>query len=156
MSIEASAGIDLAAHIGTLVNEVRELRRERRLPRYWWVQAPSIALSSLPATNSTFGPNTGFVWAIQRIVIGPFGAVGDLINVYKGQSASAVAPQNAMTPSFTNQAAGTFAAYHAGGKGLILMPDESIVAAGTITGTNPMLNWDVIQMASADLPRFLE
>ena len=147
---------ELSVSLGSLAAAVREQNQmsRRAAGAIWWVEAPALSLSVLPAFNSTFGPNTGYAWAVQRITVGPLGALTDAVTVYKGRSAADIQSQNALF-TFTNQATG-FGTWHPGTAGLILMPDESIVVAGTITGVNPMLNWDAIQMESWFLPHFLK
>ena len=121
------------------------------------IEVPAIGAftaAQTPYLQGTWGPNTGYAWAVQRITVGPLGALTDAVTVYKGRSAADIQSQNALF-TFTNQATG-FGTWHPGTAGLILMPDESIVVAGTITGVNPMLNWDAIQMESWFLPHFLK
>lgn len=159
----AGADVDvwgqLAVNLGSVAAELRADReRKRQLAAgIWWLEAPALPLSPLPAFNSQIGPNGGYAWAVQRITVGPVGAATDLPTVYKGRSANEVQPQNAL---FTfnagqNSAAGSFQTWHPGGKGLVLMPDESIIVAGTITGANPMLSWDVVQVELDNLSYYL-
>jgi|SRR5215472_46352 len=161
ITLEADLGAQLCAAIGGLTEIMRQQAvadqqyRRRRNAAIGWIEAPAIPLGVLPTIRAQDGgPNTGFYWAVQRISVGPFGATSDLLTLYKGHSVADVVPQNGYI-SFTNQAAGTFVSYHVGGKGLILAPDESLIAAGTITGTNPVLNWDAIQIEAAFLYDYL-
>ena len=155
--LDVSAVASLCASMNGLAAQLRgEHERRRRVAGMMWgVRPPAISLGSLPALRSADGgPNTGFFWAVQRITIGPAGAATDLVTVYRGTSSADVQPQNALN-SFTFAAVGQFAPWHPGGRGLILMPDESLIFAGTITGANPIANVEVHQGRIDLLPDYL-
>jgi hypothetical protein len=145
--LDVSAVAQLCASLNGATAEMREQARRRRqvAASLWPVHPPAVPLASLPALRSSDGgPNTGYFWAVQRITVGPFGAGSDLVTVYRGASAADVQPQNALNSFFTAQV-GAFVPWHVGGKGLILMPDESLIFAGVITGASPMANVDAHQ-----------
>ncbi len=145
--LEIGAMAQLCAQLGSVAGELAEQNKRRRklAASLWPVHAPAIPLAALPVVRtSDGGPNTGYFWAVQRITVGPIGAGTDLITVYRGTSVLDVQPQNALNSFFSSQA-GAFVPWHVGGKGLILMPDECLIFAGTITGANPMANLDAHQ-----------
>lgn len=139
--------VEVVAALGSVAAELREanMRRRQLAASLWPVHTPAVPLGSLPTLRSADGgPNTGYFWAVQRITVGPIGASTDLITVYRGASANDVQPQNALNSFYSSQA-GAFVPWHAGGKGLILMPDESLIFAGVITGASPVANIDAHQ-----------
>jgi hypothetical protein len=99
------------------------------------------------------GPSTGYAWAIQRITIAGLGATTDVVTMYRGMSPADVVAQNALW-SFTIPVAGAVSTWHPGGKGLILISDEDLVFAGTLTAP-AIVNMEAIQMSLAVLPDFL-
>lgn len=125
----------------------------------YWVPAPAMPLSSLPyAPPANGGPAASphanaMAWAVQRVTAGPLGASTDGITIYKGRSTVDIAPQNALTTLTGNS--GNYPSWTPGRQGCILMPGESLIVDGTITGTNPVLTWDVVVMDLDLLPLFL-
>jgi hypothetical protein len=150
MSARLCAGIeDLAARMTARADFLDRLGRAMH-----WVPAPAFPLSALPyVPPANGGPGMNFAWAIQRVTVGPIGATTDAVTIYKGRSVVDVAPQNALA-TFTG-AAGAFVPWTPGHAGVILMPGESLIAAGTITGANPVLSWDVKIMDLDALPFYL-
>ena len=147
----AGAGLSmdaqLCAQLGSVAEQLRAQNERRRklAASLWPVHPPAISLVTLPVLRtSDGGPNTGYFWAVQRITVGPIGAGTDLVTVYRGTSVLDVQPQNALNSFFSSQV-GAFVPWHVGGKGLILMPDEGLIFAGTITGASPMANIDAHQ-----------
>jgi hypothetical protein len=155
LSAEFQAG--LAASIGTLAGELRE-ERQRKIALAQdvaYVEAPAIVGGAVPLNQAGWGPNTSYVWAIQRITVAGLGATTDLVTAYRGTTpVAASAPQNALF-SFAIPAAGAVATWHPGRTGLILQPEESLVFGGTFTGTTLAVSVDVIQLHVSKLPYFL-
>lgn len=150
MSARLCAGIeDLAAKMAARQDFLDRLSRAVH-----WVPAPAMPLSALPyVPPANGGPGMNFAWAIQRVTVGPIGATSDAVTIYKGRSVVDVAPQNAL---FTfSGAAGAFPVWTPGHSGAVLQQGESLIAAGAITGTNPVLCWDVIILDIDILPLFL-
>jgi len=155
--LQAAGWAQLAASLSGVAAELRAQndRRRRLAACLWPVHPPAISLAVLPVQRSADGgPNTGYFWAVQRITVGPVGAATDLVTVYRGTSLSDVQSQNALN-SFYSAQAGAFVAWHPGGKGLILLPDEGLIFAGTITGTSPVANIDAHQGLTAVLPDYI-
>jgi hypothetical protein len=129
---------------------------ERLASAIWQMPVPVLPLTSLPVNRPDTGPTTGYFWAVQRITVGPIGAVTDLIHVYKSRSTPEQQTHQALqTLTGVNSAAGAFLTWNPGRTGCLLLPDEKIGATGTITGTNPVLNWEVVQGEIWALPLFL-
>jgi hypothetical protein len=150
MSARLCAGIeDLAAKMSARADFLDRLGRAIH-----WVPAPAFPLSALPyVPPANGGPGMNFAWAIQRVTVGPIGAATDAVTIYKGRSGVDVAPQNALT-TFTG-AAGQFVPWTPGHAGVVLMPGESLIVAGTITSANPVLSWDVKILDFDVLPLYL-
>ena len=150
MSARLVAGIeDLAAKMAARAEFMDKLGRAIH-----WVPAPAMPLNVLPyVLPANNGPGTNFAWAIQRVTVGPIGATTDAVTFYKGKSTVDVAPQNALN-TFTG-VVGQFVSWTPGHAGCLLMPNESVVVAGTITGANPVLSWDVKIMDFDVLPLYL-
>lgn len=157
-----TASLDVHARLCAAVEQLERrlalppLTPERAAATDLWPLTPTpVSLGTLPSLRSSDGgPNGGYFWAVQRVTVGPIGATTDLVSVYRGTSSFDVQPQNALQ-SFFSTVVGSFVTWHPGGKGLVLMPDQAIVAGGTITGTNPMLSMDVIQGTLAQLAAYL-
>jgi hypothetical protein len=158
------AELELSARLCAATERVADLMQSRQdqtdlLARSVnWVPAPSIPLNALPVVQSNAGPEAApaplaFCWAVQRVTVGPIGATSDAVTLYKGRSKADVLSVNALH-TFTG-AAGTYADWEPGRTGCILKPNESIIAAGTITGANPVLSWDVLIIDQDALPLFL-
>lgn len=161
-----TAGIDLevaghlTAAVADLVTEMRadRTRRAKMAAAVWYVQAPSISFagSAAPYAPPAWGPSTGYAWAVQRMTVTPIQST-DTLTVYRGHSTSDVNGQNALnewgggaTPSLATQP------WHPGRTGCILMDDESLVFAGSLTSaTQYFVNIDVIQLNLEQLPYFL-
>lgn len=127
---------------------------DRMATGIYWVPAPGFPLSTLPyVPPSNGGPGLKFCWAVQRVTVGPVGATSDAVTVYKGRSSVDIAPQNAL--STFSGAVGAFPSWTPGRTGCVLMPGESLIVGGTITGSNPVLSWDVLVMDLDMLPLFL-
>lgn len=158
--------VDVWAKIGLHLETQTALMREQQRQRdeiancIWSMTAPVIPLISLPVSGKAAAdcaPKTGFVWVVQRIVVGPLGAATDLLTVYRGHTTADAVPQNALN-SFNagaNNVAGSFVNWHPGGKALVLKAGETLVFAGTITGTAPAASAEVIQVTETKLPLFL-
>jgi hypothetical protein len=161
----ASAELAMSARLVTATEQLaaqmadRQAFMARLTGGLYWVPAPAMPLSSLPyipAANG--GPSasphgTALAWAIQRVTVGPIGASTDVITIYKGRSSVDISPQNALTSLTGN--AGTYPSWTPGRQGAVLMPGESLIVDGTITGTNPVLTWDVVVMDLDMLPLYL-
>ena len=154
---ELTISADLGARLEAALADIKGMaaRPRPRPSSLVWLEPTAYSLASLPVVRSADGgPNTGFWWAIQRITVGPFGAATDTVTIYKGNASAWVQPQNALNSLFTAQV-GAFVTWHPGGKGEILMPDEMLVLGGTITGANPMMNWEVIQGEMWELAEYV-
>jgi hypothetical protein len=161
--LELDIGAQLIASLDSVAAELREYNKHQRslaarAAAQWPVRGPALSLSGtgpwMIGSNNN-GPSTGYAWQVQRITIGPSGAATDLVTVYRGYSSADVVPQNAID-SVIYTGAGQFGTIRLGYDGIILMPDESIIVSGTITGTNPMLNWDVDQVETWRLSRAIQ
>lgn len=131
---------------------------QRKAATLWYMPAPALVFTSLPFLNSSNGgPNGGFCWAIQRVTFMGFGAATDSLTLYRGYSAADVQPQNALNtltpvPNFTAAAVN----WAPGRTEAILMPDQALILAGTVTSPLGYLSWDVIQLETWRLADFLE
>lgn len=155
---EAAIAVRLCAAMDGVSAQMQ--RRQEWIDRLagaiWQMPVPPIPLSSLPISRVDAGPTTGYFWAIQRVTAGPAGATSDLIHLYKSHLSAEQQPQTALnTLTWTGSVAGAFLTWNPGRSGCLLLPDERIGAAGTITGANPVMNWDVIQGELWALPLFL-
>ena len=155
---EAALSVRLCAALDGLGAQMQRRQEwiDRLADAIWQAPAPPIPLGSLPVSRPDSGPTTGYFWAVQRVTLGPVGATSDLIHLYKSRLSAEQQPQTALTTlTATSSAAGAFLTWTPGRSGCLLLPDERMGAAGTITGTNPVLNWDVIQGELWALPLFL-
>jgi hypothetical protein len=155
---EAAISVRLCAAMDGLCAQLQ--RRQEWIDRlagaFWQMPVPPIPLGSLPINRIDTGPTTGYFWAIQRITVGPIGATSDLVHLYKSHTGNEQQPQTALnTLAGTNSAAGAFLTWNPGRTGCLLLPDERVGVAGTITGANPVMNWEVIQGELWALPLFL-
>ena len=152
--------IDLSAQISASINglttELRRdrLRKENLAADCSYIETPPIYFNAVPYAAAGWGPNTGFSWAIQRVTVAGLGATTDFLTVYRGTAAAAAAGNNALY-TLQEAVAGGVATWHPGRTGLILKADESLVFAGTFTGTTCFVNIDAIQLTDANLPYFL-
>jgi hypothetical protein len=121
----------------------------------WPIELPAVQFigSAAPAIKALWGPNTGYAWAIQRLTVGGLGGTDSLL-VYRGYSGAAdVQPQNLVGPPLTAAAPNMFP----GKSGLILMPDQSLVFGGTLTGASTYtVSGNAVQVTLDRLSRFLE
>ena len=155
---EAAIAVRLCAALDGLGAQMQQRQEwvDRLAGAIWQMPPPPIPLTSLPVNRPDTGPTTGYFWAVQRITIGPIGATTDLIHLYKSRLSVEQQSQTALaTLAGTSSAAGAFLTWNPGRSGCLLLPDERVGVAGTITGANPVLNWDVIQGELWALPLFL-
>ena len=167
MTAEIDLGITagLSAQLGEVAAAVnREAARSRsRAARIQdgirYIPVPVITFTALSASGGAiqYGPNTGWVWAVQRISISGFGATTDFVNVYRGHSSSDATAEQNYLQTFTAASASNLrsTAWHPGGKGLILLSDETLVLNGTFTGTLGYVSSDVIQVRADCLADYL-
>jgi len=159
-----TAELELSARLCAATERVADLMAARQdladtlAQAVNWVPAPAIPLSSLPVVQANAGPEPAigglaYCWAIQRVTVGPLGATTDAVTIYKGRSSADVLSVNALF-TFAG-AAGAYATWSPGRTGAILKPNEHLIAAGTITGTNPVLTWDVLVVDQDALHLFL-
>jgi hypothetical protein len=121
----------------------------------WPIEIPAVQFlgSGAPFFKALWGPNTGYAWAITRLTVA--GLTGtDAMLVYRGYSGAAdVQPQNIVAPPIT-PAAPTI---YPGNTGLVLMPDQALVFAGTLTGASIYtVSGNATQVTVDRLPRYLE
>lgn len=155
---EAALIVRLCAAIDGLGAQMQRKQEwiDRLADAIWQMPVPPIPLSSLPVNRVDAGPTTGFFWAVQRVTIGPIGATTDLVHLYKSHMTVEQQPQTALTTlTGASSAAGAFLTWTPGRSGCLLLPEEHVGVAGTITGSNPVMNWDVIQGELWALPLFL-
>lgn len=155
---EAAISVRLCAALDGLGAQMQ--RRQEWIDRLagavWQMPVPPVPLGTLPVNRADTGPTTGYFWAVQRITVGPIGATTDLVHLYKSHLSVEQQPQTALTTlTGASSAAGAFLTWNPGRSGCLLLPDERVGAAGTITGSNPVMNWEVIQGELWALPLFL-
>lgn len=164
MELDVSAVADLCLSLKSAAQAMRDeaMRRQRLAAAVAYVPTPAIAFpaAALPfaPTADTFGPQSGWNWAVQGLRVVGFGAATDFINVYRGTSPAHVQPQNFLQTFAPVAAANLVAApWHPGGKGLILkgQGQDGLVFAGTFTGTLCVVSADVVQVTDEMLPEFL-
>lgn len=127
----------------------------RQAAELWYIEIPAVqfAGSGVPFIKALWGPNTGYAWAIQRLTVAGL-AGADSMLVYRGYSGAAdIQPQNVVGPPLTPAAPNMFP----GKSGLILMPDQSLVFGGTLTGaTTYTVSGNAVQLTLDRLSRFME
>jgi hypothetical protein len=168
MNISASADFSMTASLDAMAAQVQQqhgrAREESGLrgaaepwqaAELWYIEMPAVAFlgSAAPFVKALWGPNTGYAWAIQRLTVAGL-AGADSMLVYRGYSGAAdVQPQNIVAPPLVP----TAPTYNPGKTGLILMPDQALVFAGTLTGaTTYFVSGNAVQMTLDRLPRFME
>lgn len=127
----------------------------RQAAELWYIEIPAVqfAGSGAPFLKALWGPNTGYAWAINRLTVGGLGGTDSML-VYRGYSGAAdVQPQNLVGPPLTAAAPNMFP----GKSGLILMPEQSLVFAGTLTGASIYtVSGNAVQVTLDRLSRFME
>jgi hypothetical protein len=154
LTLDISADLIAAINGNTAAVRDAERRRLQLAGEVAYIETPSFSFGALPFVAPGWGPNSGFNWAIQSMVLSGFGATTDFVNVYRGNSAAAAVGNNARF-TFQQAVAGGAAPWNPGRTGFILKGDESIVFSGTFTGTTMFASIDVIQVTDAQLPYFL-
>jgi hypothetical protein len=155
---EAAISVRLCAALDGVAAQLQQRHDwlEKLAGAYWEVSPDPIPLGSMPALRVNAGPTTGYWWAVQRITIGPIGATTDLIHVYKSRVSAEQQPQTALTTlTGAASAAGAFLTWTPGRAGCLLHSEEKIGLSGTITGTNPVMSWDVVQGETWALPFYI-
>lgn len=155
---EAAIAVRLCAAMDGVSAQMQRRQEwiDRLAAAIWQTPVDPIPLGSLPVNRVNAGPTTGYFWAIQRVTVGPIGATSDLVHLYKSRQTGEQQPQNALnTLAGTNSAAGAFLTWNPGRSGCLLLPDERVGVAGTITGANPVMSWEVVQGELWALPLFL-
>lgn len=155
--VELDISAELSASITGLTEQLRaDSERKLQLAQdVSYIEAPAIQLTSLPGLQAGWGPNTGYVWAVQRMTVVGFGATTDLVTAYRANSPAGLVMQNALY-SFSPSAVGAVSTWHPGRTGLILQAEESLGFAGTFTGAGPLIvAIDLIQLQLSKLPYFL-
>lgn len=154
--LEVDVGVQLAASITTLSDELRtERQRKIQLAQdVAYIQAPVIAGPAVPLVPPTWGPKTGYAWGVQRITLSGLGATTDFVTAYRGKSPNDLVPQNALF-TFTITTAGAVATWHPGRTGCVLVGNEGLVFGGTFTGAQLVAAVDVIQLQLDKLPYYL-
>ena len=170
MTIEQASGLETALRVeaelagslclsldrNTAAMRDRQAWLDRLADAIWQVPMDPIPLGALPVVRVNAGPTTGYYHAIQRVTVGPIGATTDLIHVYKSRVSVEQQPQTALTTlTGASSAAGAFLTWTPGRTGCVLHPDERIGLSGTITGTNPVMNWEVVQVEAWAFPLYL-
>lgn len=121
----------------------------------WYIEIPASQFlgSAAPFIKALWGPNTGYAWAIQRLTVAGLAGTDSML-IYRGYSGAAdIQPQNIAGPPLT-AAAPTI---NPGKSGLVLMPEQSLVFAGTLTGASVYtVSGNAVQMTLDRLPRYLE
>jgi hypothetical protein len=142
----------LAVQVGRIARTVEQLRAAQadmsRL-RFAPIQPiiGTVAGGNLTLGNAeTWGPKTGYFWAVQRI--SAFGLAGaDVLSVYRGQPS----PQN-----FLNSLIVSSPEWRPGRTSLVLQPGDQLTAQGTgLTAASVAVNFDVIIGVLDLLPRYL-
>jgi hypothetical protein len=152
--------IDFSAQVAASINGLtEELRADRRRKEdlaadVAFLETPPFSFAALPYAAAGWGPNRGFNWAVQSMVVSGLGATGDFINVYRGTTTAHAVGNNARF-TFQTLVVGGVSAWHPGRTGFVLKGDESIVFAGSFTTGPVFVNVDVIQLTDAQLPYFL-
>lgn len=155
--------LDIWARIGLQLDTVaRQLKRQNDLREQfandiWYVASPPVPLTALPVSGTIYdaGPKGGDAWAVQSVTVGPLAAAGDLVILYRGAGTADAVQQNAKYSFASTGTAGAFVTWTPGGRGLILMPKQALVFAGTIASPLAVASADVIRMRTAQLPAYL-
>jgi hypothetical protein len=145
-SISASLGGIAAAF------KAEENRRQQLAHDLWW--APIRPLQANPQTQTavagtivltdaeTWGPKTGYFWAIQRLTVA--GLTGtDAVTIYKGSTAGALAavPQNQVSAALT--AATCY--FNPGRTTLVMQPGDFLTVYGTgLASTSVTVSADLV------------
>jgi len=153
---EVDLSVSLSAAIGGLTAEMQaeRMRKLHLAQDVAYIEAPVISGAAVPLIQPGWGPNTSYVWAVQRMTVAGLGATTDYLTAYRGQSAVGAQVQNALF-TFAIPATGQVATWHPGRTGLILQAEESLVFNGTFTGSQLAVSVDVIQLHVDKLPYFL-
>jgi hypothetical protein len=113
------------------------------------------AAVTITAADNTLGPNTGYAWSVQRLVVAGLaaGTTYDTVSLYRGPAGAASIQQN----NLLNVVTGNAPAWHPGRTGCMIFPGDTIIAAGTgLTATGPVtLTGEVILMELWLVPQFL-
>lgn len=156
LAVKLCASLDANTAAVLAARDARDEWIDRLSGAFWQHPVDPIPLTTLPVVRVNAGPTTGFFWAIQRVTIGPIGATTDQLHVYKSRISVEQQPQTALnTLTGASSAAGAFLNWTPGRTGALLMPDERLGLAGTVTGTNPVMNWEVVQGEMWALPLYV-
>jgi hypothetical protein len=161
--IDLSVFATLSAHLGSLAQALQSEQRYRDrcqnairlvplVPQQAVIAGSAFTITGPP---DVMGPHTGYVMAIQRLVIGGLGvgSTPDFAKFYRG-------PSTAAAVSDVNELAavnGNTPFWHPGRTGCIIQQGDTILAAGTgLTATGTVtLAGEVILMEEWLLPHFL-
>jgi hypothetical protein len=146
------------ASLDGLASEMRAARlaAAKAAADCWYVETPAIGVpvgSPFTLIPQSWGPNTGYCWAVQRVTYCPLGD-NDNIGIYRGHTAADVQPQNALYWLIPETGYVNAATWHPGRVGLVLMPEESLVFSGN-SAAGGAISIDVIQVTLANLPALL-
>jgi len=120
------------------------------------MEAPAIGAftpAQVPYIQGEWGPNDGYVWAVQRLTVGQL-APADTMQLYRGASTAATGGNQNLLQGFTGSA-GAVQAWTPGRTGCVIDENQSIVVTGSLFGGPYTLNADVIQVETWLAPYFL-
>jgi len=120
------------------------------------IEVPAIGAftaAQTPYLQGTWGPNTGYAWAVQRITAAPL-LTTDYMQLYRGMSTADASGNQNLLQGFQGSA-GAVQAWTPGRTGCVLAAEQNIIITGTLTGGPYTLNADVIQVETWLVPYFL-
>jgi len=120
------------------------------------MEAPAIGAftpAQVPYIQPTWGPNDGYVWAVQRLTVGQL-VPSDTMQLYRGASTADAGGNQNLLQGFAGSA-GAVQAWTPGRTGCVIDENQSIIVTGSLYGGPYTLNADVIQVETWLAPYFL-
>jgi hypothetical protein len=150
--------IELSVSLRAMADQLDRDRefRERLAEAIQWIEVPAIGAftpAQLPYLQGTWGPNDGWVWAIQRLTVASL-ATGDSMQVYRGASTADANGNQNLRQGFQGTS-GAVQVWNPGRTGCMIPANQNLIISGTLTGGPYMLNADVIQIETWAVPYFL-
>jgi hypothetical protein len=156
--LEPPSIIELSLSLQTMAAELSAERewRDRLGSGITVIEVPAIGAftpAQVPYIQGTWGPNDGYVWAVQRLTVGQLLA-SDTMQLYRGTSVADANGNQNLLQGFAGSA-GAVQAWTPGRTGCVIDGNQSIIVTGTLNGGPYTLNADVIQVETWLVPYFL-
>jgi hypothetical protein len=150
--------VDLSLSLRAVAGQLERDRdwRERLAAAITSLEVPAIGAftpAQTPYLQGTWGPNDGWAWAVQRLTVASL-VTGDSMLIYRGASVSDANGSQNLLQGF-QAANGPVQAWTPGRSGCMIMANQNLIVAGTLTGGPYILNVDVIQVEAWAVPYFL-